>query len=124
MHAQYLRGGGQTYDVSWHYAVDSTSAYQSIPEYEKAWHAGDTANGKGNAQTIAIEICDNASGSFDQAMANAELLAADILYRHGVYSVNGFLFQHNTFSAYGKNCRSRFVILDAGESSAPKRRDS
>lgn len=112
MHAQYLRGGGQYYDVSWHYAVDSTSAYQSIPEYEKAWHAGDTAQGKGNAQTIAIEICDNSNGNFDQAMANAEWLAADILYRHGVYNVNGYLFQHNQFSAYGKNCP--ITIRDTG----------
>jgi len=112
MHAQYLRGGGQTYDVSWHYAVDSTCAYQSIPENEKAWHAGDTANGKGNAQTIAIEICDNSGGNFDQAMANAEWLAADVLYRHGVYSVNGYLFQHHDFSAYGKNCP--ITIRDTG----------
>jgi len=112
MHAQYLRGGGQTFDVSWHYAVDSTSAYQCIPENEKAWHAGDTANGKGNAQTIAIEICDNSAGSFDQAMANAEWLAADVLYRHGVYSVGGYLFQHHDFSAYGKNCP--ITIRDTG----------
>jgi len=112
MHAQYLRSGGQNYDVSWHYAVDSTSAYQSIPENEKAWHAGDTANGKGNAQTIAIEICDNAAGNFDQAMANAEWLTADVLYRHGVYTVDGYLFQHNVFSAYGKNCP--VTIRDSG----------
>jgi len=112
MHAQYLRGGGQNIDVSWHYAVDSTCAYQSIPENEKAWHAGDTANGKGNAETIAIEICDNPAGNFDQAMANAEWLAADVLYRHGVYTVNGYLYQHHDFSAYGKNCP--ITIRDKG----------
>lgn len=105
MHAQYLRDGGKNYEVSWHYAVDSRGAYQSVPEYEKAWHAGDKAGGKGNASTIAIEICDyNDDGNFDQAMANAEWLAADILYRHGIYDVNGHLFQHNQFSTYAKNC--------------------
>ena len=112
MHALYLRGQGQYSDVSWHYSVDSTTAYQSIPESEKAWHAGDTANGTGNASTIAIEICDNRDGNFDQAMANAEWLAADVLYRHGVYSVEGALFQHNQFSAYGKNCP--ITIRDTG----------
>jgi len=105
MHALYLRDGGQDIEVSWHYSVDSTSAYQSIPESEKAWHAGDTSKGTGNARTIAIEICDyNDDGNFDQAMANAEWLSADILFRHGVYTTENYLFQHNKFSLYGKNC--------------------
>lgn len=112
MHAQYLRGSGANSEVSWHYCVDNVSAYQSIPEYEKAWHAGDKANGKGNGSTIAIEICDNSNGDFDQAMANAEWLAADILYRHGVYTVSGTLFQHHDFSSYAKNCP--ITIRDTG----------
>lgn len=112
MHAKYLRGSGANYEVSWHYSVDSVGAFQSVPENEKAWHAGDTGKGKGNATTIAIEICDNSNGNFDQAMANAEWLAADILYRHGVYNVSGFLYQHNDFSSYGKNCP--ITIRDTG----------
>lgn len=104
-HAMYLLGAGQNSEVSWHYSVDSKIAYQSIPESEKAWHAGDKSYGTGNARTIAIEICDyNDDGNFDQAMANAEYLAADILYRHGIYNTQNYLFQHHDFSAYGKNC--------------------
>ncbi len=112
MHAQYLQGSGSSKEVSWHYCVDNTTAYQSIPENEKAWHAGDTELGTGNASTIAIEICDNAGGSFDQAMANAEWLAADILFRHNVHLVAGALFQHHDFSTYGKNCP--ITIRDTG----------
>ena len=112
MHAKYLQGGGAGYEVSWHYCVDNNGAYQSIPEYEKAWHAGDTGKGTGNASTIAIEICDNSNGDFDQAMANAEWLAADILYRHGIYNVTGKLFQHHDFSSFGKNCP--ITIRDTG----------
>ena len=112
MHALYLWDAGRNNDVSWHYVVDSTTAYQCIPESEKSWHAGDTANGVGNASTISIEICDNAEGNFDQAMANAEWLAADVLYRHGVYSVSSHLFQHNQFSAFSKNCP--ITIRDTG----------
>lgn len=112
MHALYLLGAGQNYEVSWHYSVDSTSIYQSIPETEKAWHAGDTENGVGNSSTIAIEICDNSSGNFDQAMANTEWLAADILFRHNVHSVAGALFQHHDFSTFGKNCP--ITIRDSG----------
>ena len=112
MHALYLWDAGRNNDVSWHYVVDNTTAYQCIPESEKSWHAGDTANGVGNASTISIEICDNSNGNFDQAMANAEWLAADVLYRHGVYSVSGALFQHHDFSAFGKNCP--ITIRDTG----------
>ena len=112
MHAMYLLGGGQNSEVSWHYSVDSAGAYQSIPENEKAWHAGDTELGVGNSSTIAIEICDNAEGSFDQAMANAEWLAADILFRHNVHLVSGALFQHHDFSPFGKNCP--ITIRDKG----------
>lgn len=105
MHAMYLRNAGQNSEVSWHYSVDSRNAYQSIPESEKAWHAGDKNYGTGNARTIAIEICDyNDDGNFDQAMANAEYLAADILFRHGVYTTENYLFQHHDFSSFGKNC--------------------
>lgn len=112
MHAQYLQGAGSSKEVSWHYCVDNTTAYQSIPENEKAWHAGDTGKGTGNASTVAIEICDNAGGNFDQAMANAEWLAADILFRHNVHQVAGALFQHHDFSSYGKNCP--ITIRDSG----------
>ena len=112
MHAMYLQGGGSDSEVSWHYSVDNIAAYQSIPEDEKAWHAGDTGFGTGNASTIAIEICDNSGGDFDQAMANAEWLAADILFRHGVYTVDGWLSQHHDFSSFGKNCP--ITIRDTG----------
>ena len=112
MHAQYLQGSGQYYEVSWHYAVDSSSIYQSVPEYERSWHAGDTGVGVGNAQTISIELCVNPEGDFDQTMANGAWLAADILYRHGIFEVKDHLFQHNQFSAYGKNCP--MTIRDKG----------
>ena len=112
MHAIYLRNGGKYNEVSWHYAVDSQSIYQSVPEYERAWHAGDTGVGVGNAQTIAIEQCVNPEGDFDQTMANAQWLAADILYRHGIFTVEGHLFQHYDFSAYKKNCP--MTIRDKG----------
>jgi uncharacterized protein YjdB len=112
MHAMYLLGAGQNSEVSWHYSVDSTGAYQSIPENEKAWHAGDTELGVGNTSTIAIEICDNSDGSFDQAMANAEWLSADILFRHNVHLVSGALFQHHDFSPFGKDCP--ITIRDKG----------
>ena len=105
-HANYLLGSGANKSASWHYCVDDKIATQSIPENEKAWHAGDGSSGKGNSKTIAIEICMNDGGDLLDATENGAKLAADILHRNGVSkAVSGInLHQHNFFSSYGKNC--------------------
>lgn len=101
-HGKYLQGGGANRQASWHYAVDDKSIIQSIPEDEVAWHAGD-GTGKGNMQTIAIEICVNPDSDLTKATDNAAALAADILKRYGLPATA--LFQHNHWS--GKNCPSQ-----------------
>ena len=101
-HAKYLQDGGQYSAVSWHYAVDDKLTTRSIPENEHAWHAGDGGSGRGNKQTIAIEICVNPESNYETAKKNAAELAADILYRHGFKSTSGCLFQHHDFM--NKNC--------------------
>lgn len=100
-HGRYLQGNGKDTATSWHYAVDSTCAVQSVPEDEIAWHAGD-GQGRGNLQTIAIEICMNSDGDLLKATDNAAELAADILRRNGIVNAPGWLWQHNNWS--GKNC--------------------
>lgn len=72
-------------EVSFHYAVDDKEVVQGIPENRNAWHCGDGANGKGNREGIAIEICYSKSGGvrFTQAEKNAVDLIADILKRYG-----------------------------------------
>ena len=99
-HAKYLQGGGANTQASWHYCVDDARATQSIPEDESAWHAGDGYYGKGNRQTIAIEICINEDGNMTKACDNAAELAADILKRYDLSVEN--LYQHHDWS--GKNC--------------------
>lgn len=53
-------------------------------------------------KTISIEICDNFDGDIRKATDNAVELCAEILRRHGVTNVIGYLFQHNAWT--GKDC--------------------
>lgn len=72
-------------EVSFHYAVDDVEVVQGIPENRNAWHSSDGANGKGNREGIAIEICYSKSGGdkFVKAEQNAVELIVDILKRYG-----------------------------------------
>lgn len=112
-HNTYMHvNGGKNNQVSYHYVVDDVEAYHLIPDDEVAWHAGDGGDGKGNNETIAIEICVNPECDKAKARENAMWLTAKILKDHGINQVidgtidkiNGNLFQHNTFSSYRKNC--------------------
>lgn len=120
-HDTYMHvNGGKNSEVSYHYVVDDKEAYHFIPDDEVAWHAGDGGAGKGNCETIAIEICVNKGGDFKKAVQNAAELSAIILHRHNIRNVvdgtqdrnNGNLFQHNTFSSFHKNCP--MIIRDNG----------
>lgn len=101
-HADLLRGSWQTRDTSWHYAVDDHSIFQSIPEDEVSWHAGDGSSGVGNNETISIETCVNEGGDYQKTMALTADLCADILLRRGIKDATSRMFQH--FEWTGKNC--------------------
>lgn len=72
-------------EVSFHIAVDDKEAVQGIEFNRNAWHAGDGANGNGNRNGIAIEICYSKSGGdrFNKAEQNAIELIADLLKKYG-----------------------------------------
>jgi len=97
-------------EVSFHYAVDDKEVVQGIPENRNAWHSGDGANGKGNREGVAIEICYSMSGGsrFTQAEQNAVELIVSILKKYNwiVNKVN----QHQDYN--GKYCPHR--TLDMG----------
>lgn len=71
--------------VSFHYAVDDKEAVLGVPLNRNAWHAGDGANGVGNRQGIAVEICYSKFGGtkFSKAEENAALLIAGLLKERG-----------------------------------------
>ena len=97
-HASYLRNVGDK--VSWHYTVDDSVIYQHLPDNETAYHAGDGANGPGNAQSIGIEICVNVDGNFDKAVRNAAWLVRKLMAEHNISAAN--IKQHHDWN--GKDC--------------------
>lgn len=94
-----LQYNGNDRQASWHYTVDDHEIWQSIPEKEVAWHAGD-GRGPGNMSSIAIEICVNSDGDFTKAKRLAAELAAELLNKYSLPISR--LVQHNHWS--GKNC--------------------
>ena len=87
---------------SWHNTVDEKEIVISIPWDEVAYHCG---NSRGNKNTVAIEIADNADGDLLKATDNAAWLAAYILRSKGFTKASEedeSLTQHNHWS--GKNC--------------------
>lgn len=96
--------------VSFHYAVDNKQIIQGIPENRNAWHAGDSGNGIGNRNGIAIEICYSKSGGekFDEAEKRAAQFVAYKLKEKG-WGIDK-VKKHQDFS--GKYCPHR--TLDRG----------
>lgn len=114
-HMLYMtKNGGQNKEVSYHYVVDEREAYHLIPNDEVAWHAGDGAAGKGNNETIAIEICVNSGADFGGAVKNAACLTAALLHERKIKTAAGYIFEHHDFSAWGKSCPARLRAGDAG----------
>ncbi|MDA2355522.1 N-acetylmuramoyl-L-alanine amidase [Bacillus cereus] len=63
--------------TSFHVAVDDKEAIQLIPFNRNAWHAGDGANGRGNRNSIGVEICYSLSGG--DRYRKAELNAIKVI---------------------------------------------
>jgi N-acetylmuramoyl-L-alanine amidase len=97
-----LQASGNSRTASWHYSVDEAEIYQSVPDNEVAWHAGD-GRGTGNLKSIGIEICVNSDGNFAKAKENVAWLVRHLMSKHNIPIGN--VVQHNKWS--GKNCPRR-----------------
>ena len=95
--------------VCYHFAVDDAEVVQGLPLTVHGWHAGD-GNGKGNRESIGIEICYSKSGGdrFNKAEDNAADLAASLLKERG-WGIDK-VTKHKDYS--GKYCPHR--TLDMG----------
>ena len=81
----------------WHWQVDDEMAIQTHDHDFKIWHAGD---GRGNTESISIEICVNLDGDYNQSVENGAKLAAMILKEENIDISK--MVQHNYWT--GKNC--------------------
>ncbi|MBS4207891.1 N-acetylmuramoyl-L-alanine amidase [Bacillus sp. FJAT-50079] len=96
MHANLQSNG---YTASWHYQVDDKEMIQSFPDEVRCWHAGD-GQGKGNGESIGIEICVNSDSDFRLAIENTAKLVRYLMEKHQI--AIGNVVQHNHWS--GKDC--------------------
>lgn len=83
----------------WHWQVDDEMAIQTHDHSFKIWNAGD-GRGKGNTESISIEICVNLDGDYNQSVENGAKLAALILKEENIDISK--MVQHNYWT--GKNC--------------------
>ena len=98
---------GNTNETSFHFAVDDIEAVQGIELTRNAFHAGDGANGKGNREGIAIEICYSTGdqAKFEKAQENAAELTAYLLNKYGWGMDISRITKHQDYS--GKYCPHR-----------------
>lgn len=90
-----------------HYYVDENESYQVLLENIKCYGSGDGANGRGNGQSLQIEVCRSLPGGnfanendkerFLKAENNAIYLANELMKRHGIPVENILL--HKELSA-------------------------
>lgn len=95
-HAKYINNGS---GATWHYTVDSERVVQHYNDRVQCWHSGD-GSGKGNTQSIGIELCINSDGNYNQTIKNAVELVKMLMKKYNI-SINNVV-QHNKWSR--KNC--------------------
>ena len=98
-------------EVSFHLAVDETQVIQGLPFDRNSWSCGDGKHGKGNRNSISIEICrpiHNDKSLYTKAEENAVYVVARLLYTHNL-SIEK-LKKHQDWS--GKTCPN--VLLREG----------
>lgn len=95
-HARYINSGSS---ATWHYTVDHKEVIQHFNDTVQCWHAGD-GQGKGNTQSIGIELCVNSDGDYMKTINNAIELVKYLMSKHNIPISN--VVQHNKWS--GKNC--------------------
>lgn len=87
-HAEMLRRGalkGRRNSlgyVTWHYSVDQSSIYQSLPDREQGQHAD--YEGSGNRYSIGIEMCENRGNSRSRTVDRTARLVAQLMHEHNI----------------------------------------
>lgn len=94
--------------TGWHMAIDDKEAIQAIPFNKNAWHAGDGLLGKGNRESIGIEICystDYSTDKFYKAIENTVDVVKQLMEMYKIPIEN--IKMHRDWS--GKKCPHRMI---------------
>lgn len=100
-HYQYLHNvenSGSRY-VGYHFVVDDRHIIQCLPIDEVTYHCG----GKGNYNSISIEICENVDMDYAKAEENAVALIKELLRLFNISEIKS----HKDWS--GKNCPHKIL---------------
>lgn len=101
-HVRYINNGSNS---TWHYTVDSERIVQHFNDTVQCWHSGD-GKGKGNTQSIGVELCVNIDGDYLKTIDNAVKLVQHLMKVHNIPINN--VVQHNKWS--GKNCPTQIRL--------------
>lgn len=103
-HNRYLHNI-DTDNKCWHFTVDCTSIYQHMPIDYNCWHAGDGLRGKGNRESISIEMCVNKNGDYEKTLENAIWLCRKLLAENpSIKDVVQHNYWKSTKYPNGKDC--------------------
>lgn len=95
-HGKLIANG---YRSTWHYTVDDKNIVKHFDENIQCWHCGD-GKGKGNTQSIGIELCINEDGDYIKTIKNGVKLVKYLMEKYSIPITN--VVQHNYWS--GKDC--------------------
>ena len=95
-HGKLIMNG---FNATWHYTVDDKNIVKHFSENIQCWHCGD-GKGKGNTQSIGIELCINEDGDYIKTIENGVKLVKYLMDTYSIPITN--VVQHNYWS--GKDC--------------------
>lgn len=95
-----LQTSGNVRQASWHVQVDDKESIRSYPDTAQCWHGGTREAAE---SSIAVEICVNSDGDYDQAFENAAEVVRDLRRKHGIGRSKVYDHAHWT----GKDCPSK-----------------
>lgn len=103
-----LQSGDGARNASWHVQVDDTEAIRSYPDTAQCWHAGAD---EGNRGSLAVEICVNEGGDYDEAFKRAAGVVRGWRIKHKLSRAD--VKQHFDWS--GKICPAKMRLADRWE---------
>lgn len=123
--ANFLKSGGGSSNVAFHFAVDHLGAFQCLPLNRIGWHAGDGCDSRaqdiGCFASVAIETCVGNNNQYkDATRANllkliAAIVSGDTQIDFGGTNPKRFSTQriapHKRWSSYSKECPT-FMLRD------------
>lgn len=100
-HANFMNNGST---ATYHYVVDDKEVIQLFKDTVKCWHAGDGL-GRGNTESIGIEMCINAGGDMLKTIDNTVELVKHLMSKHNISIEN--VVPHKHWS--GKSCPNNLL---------------